>query len=338
MSKLTMVDIARLAGVSASTVSRALNGSPSIPQKTRERILKIAEEQHYILDSRAQNFRLQRSQTIAVLFPYTGQSSRLISDPFYMEMTGAISDAVDAYGYDLIVARVPSDQDAWCSRYVQNKRVDGIILIDRAIRDRGIDRLRELGAKFIVWGQSVEGEACVSVGGDSLAGAAMAVQHLAGLGRRRIGFIGGSDLMVETATRYRGYVRGLDACGLPLDPALVTYTDFSPQAGSRAIHLLLDREPALDSVFVCSDFMSIAIMQEIQQRGLRIPDDIAVVGYDDITLAAHCTPRLTTIRQHIHVGGALLVEKLFAMMEGGTPESALLPVELVMRDSCGGKG
>jgi DNA-binding LacI/PurR family transcriptional regulator len=333
--RLTMADIGRLAGVSASTVSRALSGSPSIPSSTRERIRKLALEHNYILDVQAQNFRLQRSRTVATLLPYSGRSGRLISDPFYMEIIGAIADELDQFGHDLIVARVPSDEDDWCSHYVMNKRVDGVLLIDRALHDSGIDRLQALGANFVVWGGVVNEQNYVSVGGDGVEGGRLAVQHLAALGRRRIGFVGGNGGMVETYLRRQGYERGLRESDLPFDERLIMYTDFSPRAGVQAVAELLDRAPDLDGVFVCSDFMSIAAMEVLRERGRRVPGDISVVGYDDIQLAAYCSPRLTTIRQQVHEGGRLMVQKLFALIEGEPAASAVLPLELVVRDSCG---
>ncbi len=336
MSKrLTMADIGRLAGVSASTVSRALNNHPNIPRQTRERILEIARAHDYHLDTRAQNFRLRRSQTIATVFPYRGQSRRLISDPFYLEITSAIIDALGDHDYDMVLARVPADDADWCLRYAMNRRVDGLLVVDRAVDDPGLDELRRLGTHFVVWGPPLPGQDCVSVGCDSVRGAVMAVRHLVGLGRRRIGFIGGHGGMVETYLRRQGYEQGLAEAGLSLDERLVTFTDFSPQAGHAAMSELLDREPDLDAVFACSDYMALAAMEVLRGRGRGVPGDVSVVGYDDISLAAHCSPRLTTVRQQIQRGGQLMVSHLFDLMAGRPVDSAVLPVELVVRDSCG---
>jgi DNA-binding LacI/PurR family transcriptional regulator len=335
---MTMADIAAIAGVSVSTVSRALRGNPAIPKSTRERIMLIAAEHQYALDQRAQNFRLQRSQTIAAVFPYLGNSRRLLSDPFYMEGIGAITDALEPQRYDLIVARVSAAQDDWCLRYVNSKRVDGLILIDRALEDRGVNTLREMGVPFVVWGMKLPGEAYTAVGSDGTAGAALAVAHLARLGRRQIGFIGGSPHMAETHVRALGYRAGLAAAGLAYDERRTFFTDFSAPAGHQAMHALLDRAPDLDAVFICSDFMAMAALQVIAQRGRRVPDDIAVVGYDDIALAGQCSPRLTTIRQDIHACGRLLVQKLFQQLEGHEAPSETLRPELIIRESCGAAG
>ncbi len=330
-----MADIARMAGVSASTVSRAFNNSRSIPPETRQRILDIAQQNNYRIDTRAQNFRLQRSMTIATVFPYGIGSKRLISDPFYLEITAAVTDELANYDYDMILARVPTYDAEWCLRYASDKRVDGIILVDRGVHDRGIEKLLELGANFLVFGPPLAHQPIVSVGCNTIEGAVMGVRHLIRLGRKRIGFIGGNEGMVETYLRRQGYERALKEADLPINEKLITYTDFTPQAGQTAMNTLLDREPKLDAVFICSDFMAVSAIEDLRMRGRVVPDDVSIVGYDDIPLAAYANPRLTTIRQPIHDAGRLMVKKLFDMIENKTVEPSILPFELVVRDSCG---
>ncbi len=335
--RVTMAEIAQRAGVSPSTVSRALNGHASIPEKTRIHILQIARELNYRVDERARNFRMGRSRTVAVLFPYQGDSHRQLSDPFYLEIAGAISDALDAHGYDMLMARVPSDGGDWPHRYVSDKRVDGLLLIDRALNDAGIQALQSLGANFVVWGHKLPVQDYVTVGGDSVAGASAAVHHLYELERRRIAFIGGFAGMVETAARRQGYEIGLAECGLPVDERLMAFSDFSPGGATTAMRTLLERAPDFDAVFLCSDYMAVAAMEVIRASGRRVPDDVSVVGYDDVPLAAYCTPRLTTIHQPIHRGGAQMVEALFSMLDNQQPAPVTMPVQLVIRDSCGAK-
>ncbi|MBL8147533.1 MAG: LacI family DNA-binding transcriptional regulator [Anaerolineae bacterium] len=334
-ARVTITDIARQAGVSPSTVSRALSGHLSISEPTRARIARIARDLNYRVDERARNFRMGRSRTVGLLFPYLGDSRRQLSDPFYLEIAGAISDALDARGYDMLMARVPADSDDWPGRYVTDKRVDGLLLVDRALDDPGIEALQKLDTPFVVWGHRLPLQDYVTVGGDSVAGAAAIVRHLAGLGRRRIGFIGGFAGMVETITRQMGYSIGLAECGIPLDESLILYSDFSPGGGREAMAALLEREPGLDGVFLCSDYMAVAAMEVIRASGRRVPEDVAVAGYDDVPLAAWCNPRLTTIHQSVHRGGALMVDLLFAMLDGQPAAPVTLPVHLVVRDSCG---
>lgn len=334
-SRVTMAEIARQAGVSPSTVSRALNGHASIPETTRAHIQQIASDLHYRVDERARNFRMGRSRTVAVLFPYLGDSHRQLSDPFYLEIAGAISDALDAHGYDMLMARVPADGGDWPGRYVSDKRVDGLLLIDRALNDAGIQALQALGANFVVWGHKMPLQDYVTVGGDSVAGAAEAVRHLYELGRRRIAFIGGFAGMVETAARRQGYDIGLAECGLAVDETLTAYSDFSPGSATEAMSRMFQRAPDLDAVFLCSDYIAVAAMEVIRAAGRRVPDDVSVVGYDDVPLAAYCTPRLTTIHQPIHRGGVQMVASLFAMLDGQPTAPVTLPVHLVIRDSSG---
>lgn len=334
-NRVTIGEIARRAQVSPSTVSRALNNHASISEDTRLRIQQIARDLHYRVDERARNFRMGRSGTVAVLFPYLGESHRQLSDPFYLEMAGAISDALDERGYDMLIARVPSDGGDWPRRYVSDKRVDGLILVDRALNDAGIDTLQALGAKFVVWGHKLPLQSYMSVGGDSVAGGAAAAHHLYDQGRRRIAFIGGYASMAETAARRQGYELGLNECGLQVDERLMTFSDFSPGGATAAMTALLERAPDLDAVFLCSDYMAVAAMEVMRAAGRRVPDDVSVVGYDDVPLAAYCTPRLTTLHQPIHRGGQKCVESLFALLDGQQLTPVTLPVHLVIRDSCG---
>ncbi|MCB9461423.1 MAG: LacI family DNA-binding transcriptional regulator [Anaerolineaceae bacterium] len=336
--RITMMDISELAGVSVSTVSRALNGSSAIPEATRERIVRIAEANNYVVDGRARNFRLQRSQTLALVFPYLGDSHRMISDPFYMEILGAITDALADYDYDVVVSRVPAADDGWCQKYASQQRVDGVFVVDRSVDDVSLETLNSLGANVVIWGAPMPEDELVSVGCDSIAGGRKAVEHLLGLGRRKIGFIGGAQGMVETHQRFIGYQQALETVGRPLSPDLVAFTDFTPAQGVAAAQRMLASEPDLDGLFVCSDFMSIGIMEYLRAQGRRVPDDISLVGYDDIQLAAFCSPPLTTIRQPIEHGGRLMVAKMLELIDGHEAESVILPAELIVRESCGAQG
>jgi len=159
------------------------------------------------------------------------------------------------------------------------------------------------------------------------------VRHLVAIGRRRIAFIGGFGRMVETDARRRGYIQGMEESGLQVDEQLMRYTDFTPEAAGIAVQNLLEYAPDLDGVFACSDFMAVGVMEVLRQRGRRVPEDVAVVGYDDVPLASYYAPRLTTIHQLIHEGGRQMVQKLLALIDGGEAQSAILPHTLVIRES-----
>jgi DNA-binding LacI/PurR family transcriptional regulator len=198
---------------------------------------------------------------------------------------------------------------------------------------RLIGVLAERKAPLVIWGQPPRKHDFSTVSGDSFAGGKLATEHLLGSGRSRVGFIGGPAKEAEVQDRYKGYEAALLAAGQPVDPALVAYGDYSPASGAAAIRALLEASPDLDGVFVNSDLMAIAAMDEIRALGRRVPDDIGVVGYDDVSAAAHSDPPLTTIRQNAPLAGRLLAENLIQHLRTGAVTNASIPAELVVRRS-----
>ena len=226
----TMADIARLAGVSVSTVSRALADSPRLPEVTKKRIADIAGAHDYRVDLTARNFRLGNSDTVVALIPFGADSDRPISDPFYLEIIGVMLNEFSARRFDFLISRAQAGDEEWYERYVLGKRVAGLIVLGRKSNDRGIAKLRKANANFVVWGPPMRGQGYVSVGSDGVSGARQAIRHLANQGRRRIAFVGGDADATETILRQRGYVRELEDAGLGFDPNLVAYTNYTPRA------------------------------------------------------------------------------------------------------------
>ncbi len=331
----TIADIARLAGVSKSTVSRALSDSPLISEQTKTRIQAIAREHNFQIHRAARNLSLKRSHTIAFVIPIDLETGYFVTDPFHLEILGAIAGALAVYNYDLLLVQIEIDDLTWPSRYLDAGRVDGFILLTCTKPTKHIQTLVEMQAPFIVWGVPLPHYTYCSVNGDDLAGARLAVQHLVQIGRKRIAFLGGSEGQLEVQLRYRGYETALQTAGQTLDPTLVTYGHYTSQSGSEAMQRLLEQAPDLDAVFVNSDLMAIAAVGTLRENGYRVPEDVAVVGYDDISLAAHCGPPLTTIRQNIREGGKLLVQHLMQYLQTGLVTNVTMPVELVIRKSTG---
>jgi DNA-binding LacI/PurR family transcriptional regulator len=326
-----MADLATLAGVSVSTVSRALSGHASIPKATRRKIEGLARKHHYRINTQAQNLRLQRSNTIAVVFPQAQGSHRLTSDPFYLQIMGGISDELRTRGYDLLLSL--SQEDDW-QRYVLDKRADGLLVLERDTNEHVIDVLEQAAIPFVVWGPVLPEQTYVSVGGDSYGGAKTAVEHLLASGRKHIGFMGGDQTMIETHLRYRAYCDALKEAGKRLDAAKITFTDYTPERAKAAVGTMLKTAPKLDALFCCSDVMALAAFDPLRQAGRDIPEDVAVIGYDDIPLAAHCHPSLSTVRQEVYRGGRLMVQTLLQLLQGEIVTSQMLPVQLMRRDSC----
>jgi len=331
---MKMSDIAQLAGVSESTISRALSGSKLINDATRERIQRIADEHGYKIDLRARNLRLQKTGTISVVFPLLHEAGQGISDPFFLEMLGYLADELSGRGYDLLLHKIGPQEPRGLSELLQEKRTDGVLLIGQSTQHALLNELAEEYRPLVVWGAGIAGSHYVTVGSDNYGGGLQAVAHLIALGHRRIAFLGEWSLP-EIAARYAGYRAALTQAGIEIDPELEFRVPFEGQGAKHAISSFLDRGQVFDAVFAASDVMAIAAIRVFDQRGIRVPADVAVVGFDDIMLAGLYTPALTTVKQDIAGGARQLVASLFQRMGGEEPESTLLPTTLVIRGSCG---
>jgi DNA-binding LacI/PurR family transcriptional regulator len=327
----TIADIAHLAGVSKSTVSRALNDSPLIGQETKERIRAIANEHDFQINVPARRLSLQRSHTIAFVTYAYGQKFA-VPDVFMLEIMSGIAGELHANGYDMLVVHVTPGDTAWVREYLETGRVDGFILLAATCTQSHIATLVELGAPFVLWGAAGDRRFC-SVTGDSFTGGRLATAHLIEIGRSRIAFLGGYARAQEVQDRFRGYEVALQGAGRDVDPELVAYGTFSPESGAAAMHELLERAPDLDAVFVNSDLMAIAAMDVVREHGRRVPEDVAVVGYDDVSIARHSNPPLTTIRQSGPLAGKLLAQHLLQHLQTGVVTNVSIPAELVVRQS-----
>jgi DNA-binding LacI/PurR family transcriptional regulator len=328
----TIADIARLAGVSKSTVSRALNDSPLIGEETKERIRAIARQYDFKVNVPARQLSLKQSQTIAfVTHAYHKDFS--VADLFGLEIMGGVSSGLHANGYDMLVIHVDPRDTQWVHQYLDTGRVDGFILMTSTRKQSHIKTLLEMDAPFIAWGVPQPNQSYPSVTGDNFNGGKLATEHLIRIGREKIAFLGGPLEELEVQQRYHGYETALKEAGKGNDSALIAYGDFSNTSGAEAMKKLLEQAPDLDAIFVNSDLMAIAAMDVIREEGRRVPDDIAVVGYDDLSIAEHSNPPLTTIRQNIPMAGKLLAQNLIQYLQTGVVTNMSIPVELIVRKS-----
>jgi DNA-binding LacI/PurR family transcriptional regulator len=331
----TIADIARIAGVSKSTVSRALNDSPLIGVETRERIQAIAREHRFEMNAPARQLRLRRSRSVAIVAQALKTGESALPDVFMLEIMSGISAGLAAVGYDLLVIHSMRDDAAWAKRYFETGRVAGLILMSSTCSPRQLDEVLAVGVPFIMWGDRPSDHAYSSVSGDSFTGGRVATEHLLRAGRRRIAFLGGPAQAVEVRQRRRGYEAALGEADIAPDPALVTHVFWHPPEvnGPAAIRELLERAPDLDAVFVNSDMLAIAAMDTLREAGRTVPDDVAVVGYDDISVARYSNPPLTTVRQNGPLAGRLLAKHLVEHVESGVITNVSIPAELVVRGS-----
>lgn len=335
----TSFDIAYRAGVSQPTVSRALRGSRSVSAATRERIEAIARELNYSVDKNASSLRSQRSNTIALLFfeEQTLDDSKI--NPFFLAMLGAITRQCANRGLDLLISFQKLEDD-WHVRYQDSHRADGLILLGYGDYTLYRSRLQQLvgqGTDFVRWGSVNDENLGATVGSDNVGAGRMAGEHLLGLGRRRIAFLGQADEHYpEFADRYCGLCEALGAAGIAPDPALLRNAISLEDEGYAAVRALLADGTAFDAVFAASDLIAIGAMRALAEAGLSIPGDVAVMGFDDIPAASMTNPPLTTVMQDLKGAGERLVETLMAQIEDRQRPAETLPARLVIRRSTTG--
>jgi len=328
----TIADIARLAGVSKSTVSRALNDSPLIGEETKAKIRSIAKQHNFQINVPARQLSMQQSRTIAfVTHAYHKEFS--VADLFGLEIMGGISHGLVAQGYDMLVIHVDPQDTKWAHEYFDTGRVDGFILMTSSRKQSHMRALVAVGAPFITWGVPQPSQKYCSVTGDNFNGGRLASGRLISIGRQKIGFIGGPEDEMEVHHRLDGYKSALQEAGKAINSDLIEYGDFSNTSGAEAMKRLLKKSPDIDAVFVNSDLMAIAAMDAIRENEKRVPEDIAVVGYDDLSIAEYSNPPLTTIRQNVPLAGKLLAQNLIQFLETGMATNVTTPVELIVRKS-----
>jgi len=323
-------DIARLAGVSASTVSRALAGSKMISLATRTRINEIAREHGFQLNQMARNLRLKRSQAIGVVMPLGHAVGQHVSDPFFIAMLGYLADGVTERGYDLLLTRIVPTDDDWLDALVNSGRIDGLIVIGQSDQIAVLDRVARHYRQMVVWGQHDEAHVHCSVGTDNVQGGALAARHLLGSGRRRILFAGPAELP-EFAARYQGFREAHERAGV--EPGALLAVPLTAEGAYAAISEYLGNHEAPDGIVAASDIIAMSAIRALIERGLSVPGDVSVVGYDDVALAAQITPSLTTIRQDLRQGAERLVDLLFRQLAGETVKPVVMAPELIIRCS-----
>lgn len=330
----SLQDLADLAGVSRATASRALNDNPAISSKTRKKLQSLASKHGYSINQKARDFRLQRTSVISVVFMLDIKSEQHMSDPFFLDMLGGIADALAEHNYDLLLAHAPVEDVLELSESRVMQQSDGTIFIGQAQQH---DQLNELDAgdtNMVVWGYPVQNKSYVVVSGDNAGGGYAATKHLLDLGRRQVAFFGSTN-NPENAARYEGHLKALREYGLDGDPKRQVDVPFEMHRAREAIVDMLESGVELDSVVCISDVMALATISTLQELGLDVPEDVAVVGYDDISLAAYSNPPLTTIRQNIRHAGRILVESVLEQIRGEHVPDTMVTSDLVIRKSSG---
>jgi LacI family transcriptional regulator len=325
---MNLEQIAKLSGVSRSTVSRVINHDPRVGPATREKVLQVMQS----LEVKPQP--IGRKNAIGLVVPLS--VSTLFTDPYFPILIQGVSAACHTQQYTaLLWLAEPEVERSQIRKFIYGGSIEGVIVAAMVLDDALVQTLADSDVPFVLVGRHPAHLQASYVDTDNLSGARDAVQHLLRSGRNRIATITGLQSRIAGADRLAGYTAALRARGIIPDPALIVDGDFSETGGYRAMQQLLPRQP--DAVFAASDTMALGALRAIRDAGLRVPEDIAVAGFDDLPLAEHTTPPLTTIRQPIYRLGTMAAETLIEQIEHphGAPHRVVLPTELVIRASCG---
>ena len=335
MTGLTLEDIARQAGVSRSTVSRVVNGHPNVRADVRQRVLEVVQETGYHPNAAARTLASQRSRTIGLVLPRTVSS--FFADPYFPHLTQGIAQACNQSDYTLGLFLVGSDEDEEKAfpRLSRRGYLDGVLVQTGQVGDQLIERLIHSEMPLVIIGRPFHSDGVSFIDVDNLDAARNAVGHLVRLGYQRIATITGPANNTTGIDRREGYLRALVERGRTVEEALMAEGDFSEASGYYAMKRLLPAKP--DAVFAASDVMAFGGMRAIREAGLRIPEEIALVGFDDLPQASRSEPPLTTVRQQVVQFGMSAVEVLIDVIDNGVtpPRRIVMATELIVRDSCG---
>ena len=324
----TLADIAALVGVTPATVSRALSGHARISPATRCRVMEIAEQHGFRINQTARNLRLGRTDAIGVVIPLGHQSAQRVSDPFYTALIGQLVDGLARREQAMLLSAVTPHDASWLDNLAYSGRVDGIVVLCQSDQDAVLRQSAKTYRPLVVWGEGGRDYCCV--GTDNRQGGRLATEHLLALGRRRIAFAGMIDIP-ELDARHAGYLDALAAAQVTPVARVPVPLAFDPDV--PLLERLFLEQTDIDGVVAASDVIAIHVIRALRDHGRRVPDDVAVVGYDDVSLAAHTTPSLTTVRQDLALAATTLLDLLFRRIGGEDTPSERLPLQLVTRQS-----
>lgn len=334
MKRFTLEEIGKIAGVSRATVSRVINDHPNISDSVRRRVLEVIEETGYQPNIAARTLASNQSRILGLVIPAI--LSNVFTNPYYPRLIQGIAQKCNEEDYTmtLFLFQTPEEESNASRRIIRNSLLDGLIINADYVRSELVEGLIRAKTPFVQIGQPNTDLGIHYVDADNIGGGKLATQHLIDLGHRRIAQVATSK-NAAGIDRDSGYKTALAENNIPLDEKLIVFADFSESQAYQVTQDLLKQKPT--AIFVQSDWMAIGVIRAIQDAGLRIPEDIAIVSFDDLPIATRDKPHLSTIRQPITATGKAAVATLLKVIENPSIEqqAVFLPVELIIRDTCG---
>jgi len=327
---VTIKDIARAAGVSHTTVSRALKGNPAISSETTARIQQLAREMGYTPSAVAQSLLTNRTQTIGMVIT-------TLADPFVAEVVQGVESVAQDAGYSVFLATSHDnpEQEMAVVETLHRRRVDAIIVTSSRVGSLYSSRLDQIKVPIVLINNQEEGEFLHSISADDIQGAQLAVDHLISLGHRNIGYIGASNRPRSNRRRQSGYQTALNQAGIGLNPRLVLQLQPDVEAdidrGKSGLKQFLDNK--VTAVFCYNDIIAIGLLMACRQQGVGVPDQLSIVGFDGIDSAQYVSPPLTTVRQPLLQLGQAAMQMTLALLDGGDIQDDTLPCKLLIRES-----
>ena len=337
MSRKTtrLEDIARLAGVSIATASRALNDNPAVNDRTKQLIWKLAKEHDYPFRRHMPAGPIGAQGTIALVVPRPQGREGRLSDPFFLELLAGVGEAARERGCDLLMSHIsPANHDE-LSAALNTSRADGVIFLGQSSLHSAFNRLVDADHRFVVWGAELPEQDYCSIGSDNISGGRRATLHLARLGRKRIVFLGDLD-PPEAMQRHRGYLDALAQAGLEVDADLIVPAHFEVESAEAAVDALIRRGLDFDGVVAASDQIALGAVRALLHAGIEVPGQVSVIGFDNVPFSRYSRPALSTIAQDTMKAGRLMVSKLLDHGGGAPGRSERVPTDLIVRESCGG--
>jgi DNA-binding LacI/PurR family transcriptional regulator len=329
----TLEQVAALAGTSRATVSRVVNGNPKVDVAVRQAVQKAVDELGYAPNRAARSLVTRRTDSIGLVVAESEQ--RVFNEPFFATLVRGASEALAGTEIQLVLLLCRSDRERDRAQRFLASHIDGVLLVSAHSDDPMVEQLADGSVPAVLAGRPLRPTSLPYVDVDNAGGAELAVEHLAQRGRRCIATIAGPQDMAPGTDRLVGFREGMLAAGRSADESLVAFGDFSCGSGAAAACRLLDARADIDAIFAASDLMAIGVLQELRRRGLRVPADVAVVGFDDSVIAATTRPALTSVHQPVDDLGRQMIVRLREQMgpAGRTSPATVLPTHLVVRDS-----